>query len=141
MKLLLAKSDEEIRSTFPIMKQLRPHLSEEHYVSRIKHMQEQYGYQLLVLVDEAQVKACSGYKIGESLAWGKYLYVDDLITDQESRSRGYANQLFDWLETEAQRQECNGLHLDSGVQRHDAHRFYLKQKMKIAAYHFDKAYD
>jgi hypothetical protein len=37
---------------------------------------------------------------------------------------------------EAQREKCEGFTLDPGVQRFDAHRFYLMKRMKIAAHHF-----
>jgi hypothetical protein len=30
------------------------------------------------------------------------------------------------------------LDLDSGVHRHDAHRFYLRERMLISAHHFTK---
>jgi hypothetical protein len=122
------------------MKQLRPHLEEETYLSKIKQLQLEYGYKLIVIFENGEAKAAAGYRICDSLAWGKYLYVDDLITDQASRSRGYANQLFDWLDEELNNNHCAGMHLDSGVQRHDAHRFYLNKKMKITCYHFEKSF-
>jgi hypothetical protein len=33
---------------------------------------------------------------------------------------------------------CSRLSLDSGVTRHDAHRFYLRERMVIASHHFAK---
>lgn len=140
MTLIIAQTDEEIASTYPLMKQLRPHLEEGTYVSKIKQLQLNYGYVLIAIIEDGIAKAAAGYKICDSLAWGKYLYVDDLITDQESRSRGFAKQLFDWLDEEVQRNQCQGMHLDSGVHRHDAHRFYLNRKMKISCYHFERSY-
>lgn len=44
--------------------------------------------------------------------------------------------LFEWLVKEAKAQHCQELHLDSGVQRFDAHRFYLKNQMMIRSHHF-----
>jgi ribosomal protein S18 acetylase RimI-like enzyme len=140
MSVIIAKLDEEILATYELMKQLRPHLEEETYLSKIKHLQMEYGYNLMVISENGKAKAAVGYRICDSLAWGKYLYVDDLITDQESRSKGFANQLFDLLDEELSKNHCIGMHLDSGVQRHDAHRFYLKKKMKITCHHFEKSY-
>jgi hypothetical protein len=31
---------------------------------------------------------------------------------------------------------CDAIHLDSGHQRHDAHRLYLQKKFRIASHHF-----
>jgi GNAT superfamily N-acetyltransferase len=140
MSVIIAKMDEEILAIYTLMKQLRPHLEEETYLSRIKQLQLEYGFKLIVIFENGEAKAAAGYRICDSLAWGKYLYVDDLITDQGSRSRGYANQLFEWLEEELKKNHCIGMHLDSGVQRHDAHRFYLNKKMKITCHHFEKSY-
>ena len=141
MSISLAISDEEIRATFPVMHQLRPHLEEETYVQRIRKLQQTGGYRLLTLRENGQPRACAGYRVCDSLAWGTFIYVDDLITDQDSRGKGHAQQLFDWLEREAARLGCDALHLDSGVQRFDAHRFYLNQRMNITCHHFEKRYD
>ena len=70
------------------------------------------------------------------LARGRNLYVDDLATLPDERSKGWGGRLFEWLEAEARRQGCAELHLDSGVQRGGAHRFYFRRRMTISAYHF-----
>ncbi|MEM7760365.1 MAG: GNAT family N-acetyltransferase, partial [Cyanobacteria bacterium P01_A01_bin.40] len=71
-----------------------------------------------------------------SLSWGKYLYVADLVIEQYRRSQGYGEVLFTWLIAFAKQHNCQQLHLDSGVQRFAAHRFYLRQKMNISSHHF-----
>ncbi|MBH5316944.1 GNAT family N-acetyltransferase [Paenibacillus sp. GSMTC-2017] len=140
MPVILAKTDEDIVASYPLMKQLRPHLEEENYLCRIKQLQLEYGYNLIVLIEGGEAKASAGYRICDSLAWGKYMYIDDLITDEDRRSRGYAKQLFDWLDDELINNRCVSMHLDSGVHRYDAHRFYLNRKMKITCHHFEKSY-
>ncbi|TYP78211.1 GNAT family N-acetyltransferase [Paenibacillus methanolicus] len=139
MTVTIAQTDEQISATFAIMKQLRPHLAEDAYVQTIRSLQEQ-GYRLAVIFAQGEAKAAAGYRIGANLAWGRFLYVDDLITDEASRASGYAGELMDWLDEEALRAGCQSMYLDSGVQRHDAHRFYLKRRMRIAAHHFDRVY-
>ncbi|BAY10581.1 GNAT family N-acetyltransferase [Calothrix sp. NIES-2098] len=131
----LAKSDAEIERCFPIMQALRPHLIASDFVSRIRR-QEQQGYQLAYLEDDGSIKAVGGFRIGESLSWGKFLYVDDLVTQESDRSQGYGTHLLNWLFDYAKANACEQLHLDSGVQRFAAHRFYFKQRLEIRAYHF-----
>jgi GNAT superfamily N-acetyltransferase len=70
------------------------------------------------------------------LAWGRALYVDDLVTLESERSQGHGDALLDWLTEEARRRQCVVLHLDSGTHRHGAHRFYLRKRMHISSYHF-----
>ncbi|WP_339378518.1 hypothetical protein [Calothrix sp. NIES-2100] len=69
------------------MQALRPHLVASEFVTRIRR-QEQQGFQLAYLEDEASIKAVAGFRIGESLSSGKFLYVDDLVTRE---SDGFAN--------------------------------------------------
>jgi GNAT superfamily N-acetyltransferase len=79
---------------------------------------------------------CRLYRILQNLNNGKFLYVDDLVTRTEGKRNGFAGRLFDWLLEQAREQGCSALVLDSGVQRFEAHRFYLQHRMDIAAHHF-----
>ncbi|MGE0680934.1 MAG: GNAT family N-acetyltransferase [Candidatus Binatia bacterium] len=135
MEICLAQTDQDIRSCFLVMIQLRPHLQEAEFLERIRR-QEQAGYRVVLLEDDGAVRAVSGFRLGESLAWGKYLYIDDLVTDEAGRSHGYGQHLFDWLLDFARAQRCEQVHLDSGVQRFGAHRFYLRNRMDISSHHF-----
>ncbi|MGI8918066.1 MAG: GNAT family N-acetyltransferase [Pyrinomonadaceae bacterium] len=131
----LAKSDQDILSCFNVMVELRPHLKRDEFVTRIKRQQEDAGYELASLT-AGTVKAVAGFRISECLAWGKFLYVDDLVSGSSDRSQGYGGILFDWLVAYAREAGCGEFHLDSGVQRFDAHRFYLRSRMAIEAHHF-----
>lgn len=124
-----------IAAAFPVMRQLRPHLAEEAFVGRVQR-QQAGGYRLVVLEDAGTVQAVAGFRVLEQLVRGRVLYVDDLVTDEAARSRGYGDALFDWLLAHARADHCEALELDSGVQRHGAHRFYLRKRMDITAYHF-----
>ena len=87
---------------------------------------------------DEQAAAVAGFRINEYLAWGKHLYVDDLVTAAAHRGQGHADRLFAWLEAEARQAGCTQLHLDSalGEDRQDAHRFYFRHGLRIAAFHF-----
>lgn len=117
------------------MAQLRPHLAKNNFVGQIRR-QQQSGYNLVFLSDKKIVKAVAGYRFSESLSWGKFIYVDDLVTAEKFRSQGFGEQLFAWLVKQAKAHGCVQFHLDSGVQRFGAHRFYLTRRMDIIAYHF-----
>ncbi|MEL6496781.1 MAG: GNAT family N-acetyltransferase [Cyanobacteria bacterium J06623_7] len=130
----LALTSAEIARCFPVIYQLRPHLHADTFVEQVE-MQMQSGYQLAYL-GEPLVIGVTGFHLATSLSWGKYLYVADLVVDREARSQGYGGALFAWLVEYAQQQSCQQLHLDSGVQRFAAHRFYLQQQMNISGHHF-----
>lgn len=114
---------------------MRPHLDQAGYGQVVARMMEA-GFRLAAVREAGQVVAVAGFRYGESLAWGRYLYVDDLVTGDGGRSQGYGRLLLDWLKAEAQSAGCRELHLDSGVQRHGAHRFYLRERLDITSYHF-----
>ena len=121
---------------FPAMQALRTHYeSEAAFVKRVDGVQRGEGYRIVgVFEDEPHALAVAGFRVGHMLAWGRYLYVDDLSTLPEARRRGYGRQLTD----EARRLGCDQLHLDSGVtaDRYDAHRLYLNSGLAITSHHF-----
>ena len=135
MNIVLAEEDREIQSCYPLMAELRPHLRADEFLSRARRQAEAAGYKLAYLSDGG-IKAVAGFRASECLAWGKFLWVDDLVVKSGERSKGYGGLLFDWLVEYARGQGCAQLHLDSRVQRFDAHRFYLNKRMIIECHHF-----
>ena len=136
--IALAESDADIARCFPVMAQLRPHLVEAEFVPRVRRMQRE-GFLLAALTAEGAVRAVAGYRYHEKLFSGRTLYVDDLVSDPGHRSRGHGARLLAWLADQAMARDCDLLELDSGVQRFDAHRFYFRERMRIASYHFSRA--
>ena len=135
MNIALATTEADIARCFPVMAELRPHLIAGEFVPRVLR-QHATGYHLAYLEDGGDVRAVAGFRYLETLPWGRTLYVDDLVTAEASRSRGHGGKLFDWLVAQAKQNRCDALHLDSGVQRFGAHRFYLTRRMDIVAHHF-----
>jgi ribosomal protein S18 acetylase RimI-like enzyme len=135
MSITLAQTDAEIQDCWPVMAQLRPHLTQEDYLSAIR-AQFAEGYRLAFVRRNGRVAAVAGFRILQSLAWGRFCYVDDLVTDERARSQGLGGELLRWLCEYAQAQGCRRLELDSGVQRFAAHRFYFQQRMFVSCYHF-----
>ena len=135
VRIALAVEDEEIQGCYPVMAELRPHVTPDEFLPRVRRQMEIAGYRLAYLWD-GEVKAVAGFRVSECLAWGKFMYVDDLVSKDGERSKGYGGQLFDWLVEYARGEDCDQFHLDSGVQRFAAHRFYLTKRMSIEAHHF-----
>lgn len=127
---------EQIRSCYKVMRQLRPHLTEERAFIEQVQRQLTEGYHLVSCQDRGEVRALAGFRFLEFLAWGKVLYIDDLITDSETRRNGHGGKLLKWVIEQAKHAKCDQVHLDSGPQRHDAHRLYLNHGFKIIGHHF-----
>jgi GNAT superfamily N-acetyltransferase len=135
MNVSLAQTDSDIARCFPVMQQLRPHLLESEFVVQVRRMQRD-GFHLAFLEADAVVLAVAGYRYYEKLFSGRNLYVDDLVTADQHRSRGYGSALLNWLAEQARTHGCTQLELDSGVQRFEAHRFYFRERMHVSSYHF-----
>jgi GNAT superfamily N-acetyltransferase len=123
------------------MRELRPQFAdEEQFVRRVDDVQRAEGYRLVGVFEEGEAKAvaAAGFRVGHMLAWGRFLYVDDLSTLPAARRRGHGRALLEWLTEEARRLGCEQLHLDSGVgpDRFDAHRLYLNVGLAITSHHF-----
>jgi GNAT superfamily N-acetyltransferase len=135
MDVHIAASEEEIAACYPVMRELRPHIAAHDFVARVRSL-EPAGYRLAYLRSGEGIVAVAGFRIAENLAWGRFLYVDDLVTLAARRSQGLGRALLDWLRAYAVEHRCGQLHLDSGLQRVDAHRFYEREGMSRAGYHF-----
>ena len=135
MSIRIATSDLEIAACYPAMRELRPHIAQDQFVSRIRG-QEKAGYRLAFVEESGEAVAVAGFRLGESLSWSRFMYVDDLVTLTAHRSKGHGAKLLAWLKEHAVKEGCLQLHLDSGIQRKDAHRFYEREGMAMAAFHF-----
>ena len=137
MTIAFANTDAEIQRCYEVMSQLRPHIEREDFLPRVRRQMDSFGFRLTYIKDDDEVKAVAGIRVSEWLHGGKYLEIDDLVAKDGDRSKGYGGQLFDWIVDLARKESCNQVRLLSGVQRFDAHRFYLKKRMNIEAHYFN----
>ena len=137
MTIRVAESNDELERCFPVMRELRPLLEADSFVSRVRS-QEDKGYRIAYVDDGARVVAVAGFRIIETLVDGRFLYIDDLVTRDSSRSEGHGAALFNWLCERAAAEACMSIQLDSGHHRKDAHRFYQREGMENSGLHFKK---
>lgn len=118
-----------------VHRQLRPHLGD--YAATMVRVLAG-GARMIACTDGADVLGVAVYRLGENTANGLHLYVDDLVTDAARRSQGVGAALLAWLEARARERGCALLDLDSGTQRHAAHRFYFRERFTVSSFHFVK---
>jgi GNAT superfamily N-acetyltransferase len=133
--IALASTEDDVRRCCPVLHQLRPHLDEPTMAAQILR-QQAGGYFLAYCECDNEIRSVAGYRYSDSLACGKFMYVDDFVTTTDHRSKGFGKMLFDWLVAQAKAHGCAVLELDSGVHRFAAHRFYLVNRMNIVSHHF-----
>ena len=135
MEIKQAKEKEDFLKCWEVVHELRPHLEQEQYLTLILYMLDE-GYRLIYIEENGKAVSFCGYRFTTMLHRGRSIYIDDLCTLPEARAKGYANQLLKYVRKQAQKEELQSVHLDSGHQRHDAHRLYLNFGFKITSHHF-----
>lgn len=137
MKIQIAHSVNDIAKCWKVLSFLRPNLAKEKFSDLIRTMIDE-GYQLVFIEEDNHAVAAAGFRYLQNLYVGKHFYIDDLATLPEYRGKGYAGQLLDHITMEASRLGYAAVTLDSGYQRHDAHRFYLNRGFQLNCHHFLK---
>ncbi len=93
---------------------------------------------MCVAVEGVDVTGVAVYRAYENTFYGTQLYVDDLVTDANRRSRGVGHALLGHLERKVRAAGFDSLTLDSGTQRLQAHKFYFREGMAVTSFHFSK---
>lgn len=122
----------------PVLRELRPHLTEELFRQVYEHGRAQGLRFTAAYTDDGTCVGAAGWRIVDNTSSVRGLYVDDLVTAASARSTGVGHGLLGHLEAHARAAGCHELNLDSGTQRTDAHRFYLRERMDIVAFHFSR---
>lgn len=136
VKELLNK--EELLKGFPVMKQLRTHLVEETYLNLIEDMKKE-GYKIFALYVDEEVVSVAGVIKLTNLYYGKHVWINDLVTDVNQRSKKYGQTLLSFINKWAKENGCDVVALSSGLQRVEAHKFYeFKMGFDKTSYVFKK---
>lgn len=131
-----AETEADVIACFDLMRELRPHVqSPEEWLVRLARQKEQ-GYRLLVAWRDGAAVALAGYRYQDNLVYGRFLYVDDLVTLETERRHQWGQQLLEMLTHQAQAQGCQRLVLDTGMSNSLAQRFYFRQGMLATALRF-----
>lgn len=136
MTIELVTSPDKITDCFDVFLELRPHLKNKEEFLNKALLQQQEGYYLAAIFHEKEAVAAMGFRFMTTFAWGKILYIDDLITKATFHRKGYGTALLDYAIQQAKGLNCDQVHLDSGYARNKAHRLYLHYGFELTAHHF-----
>ncbi len=114
---------------------LRPGL-EEASLHRVLVEGAREGLRYHGAVVSGRCQGVAGWRMMTTTVFGRCAYVDDLVVDPESRSAGIGRTLLAFVADEAARLGAAALTLDSAVHRAAAHRFYFRERLHVAAFHF-----
>ncbi|MFC7405377.1 GNAT family N-acetyltransferase [Georgenia alba] len=134
----LAAGDPRWVQALPVLQELRPHLTAE-LLEQVLAAGGPQGLRFLAAFDGDACLGLAGWRVMDTTSVIRKLYVDDLVTTDRRRSAGVGAALLHELESRARAAGCSAVELDSGVQRHGAHRFYLRERYRISSHHFAKS--
>jgi GNAT superfamily N-acetyltransferase len=115
---------------------LRPALPERYDDYMRKMFAE--GAEMAILHTAGIVRSLAVYRCHHTTFHGYRFYVDDLVTDESQRGRGFGAALLGWCERRARERGCDTFDLESGVQRPRTHQFYFREGLAIFAFSFSK---
>jgi GNAT superfamily N-acetyltransferase len=112
------------KEAYPVMKQLRTHLDESSYLQLVREAAQKENYKMVALYENEKIVAVTGFMPKITLYNGRSIWVCDLVTDVNNRSKGYGETLLNYVHSWSKENGYGLVSLSSGLQRVDAHRFY-----------------
>ncbi len=128
---------EEMLIQHPLLQQLQPKLTYEEYKSMLPEM-IRYGYFQVGVFENDKCIGLSGIWINAKLYSGKYLEMDNVIIDENYRSKGVGKLLTDWCIHKAKETNCKKVMLDAYLENEKAHQFYEREGFVKRGFHFIK---
>lgn len=116
---------EEMKEAFPLVSQLRTHLNINEYIELIDNMVDN-GYRAFGLFDSGKIVSYAGFAVLTNFYYSKHIWLYDLVVDKAKQGQGYGKQLLSYIEQYAKDNTINCIALSSGLEREDAHNFYVK---------------
>lgn len=106
------RGNEEITAAYPLMSQLRPHLTKQDFTSTIRR-QEAEGYELYGGYVSGELVVLGGVREQSTTARGQHLFVDDLVTHSAVRGSGFGQAMLMYLAQYAHQKGIAMIYLDS----------------------------
>lgn len=132
----LARYAAHLSAAAPLHRTLRAQLPADY--EGYMHRMFAEGAEMAVLRAEGAVRSLAVYRTHHTTFHGFRFYVDDLVTDEAGRGRGFGALLLAWCERRGRERGCDTFDLESGVQRPQTHRFYFREGLTIFAFGFTK---
>lgn len=116
-------TEQEWMDAYAVIVQLRTELTVEKYLQLLKEM-TQDGYMLFALFENKKMIVVTGLSWRVNFYSERHIFVYDLVTDEQYRSRGYGEKILYYLHQWGKENGARYIALESGIQRINAHRFY-----------------
>lgn len=132
------ENEELLKQAHEIYLQLRPHLpiDQKAYITQIRDICRTGPARLILAINNNEILGLSLYRVSRNVEYSKYIYCDDLVTNENKRGSGVGRCLINYMKSEAEKLGIDRLTLDSGCQRGRAHKFYHREGFIINQFGF-----
>ena len=121
-----------------LSKQLNPKVEEKILIKRFHQMIEMENYNCFGLFENSSLIGISNGWTTNRFYCGKQLEIDNLVIDEEKRSKGYGDLFIKYLENWCIQGNYETIELNSYIRNSKSHKFYFNHDFKITEYHFFK---
>lgn len=133
----LTNSD-DIKNAFMLVRQLRKHLDFEAYHRLIQQMTLE-GYELWSFEENSKLIAVMGLRPYTDFVRGTHLYIDDLVVDENFRSKNIGSKLLAYAEQLAKDRSLKSLRLACALENVGGMKFYDKGAWTKRSYNYVKS--
>ena len=133
-KLALENSEEIIT----LASEVNPDVSRTDLSSRLEEMFNYSSYRCFGIYINFRLAGITSGWLTTRFYSGKQLEIDNVIIDNELRSKGYGAIFLKHVEGWAIKEGCLAVELNSYVVNSKSHKFYFNQGYSILGYHFQK---
>ncbi len=137
-RLFIIKTKADLERCYPVMKELRPHLSFNDYISIYEQSHARDEYEIVAIEVDSQILAVMGYRFLSDYVRGKHIYVDDLVSTEKARSQGLGAELLKFAESVAEETGCKSLRLCTGIENERGAKFYDRNGWVKRAFAYTK---
>lgn len=123
-KLFVIKDNDDLKRSFPVLKELRPHLNLSDFLFLYEQSHKNDGYEIVAIEEDGEIIAVMGYRFLFDLVRGKHVYIDDLISTELARSKGLGAELLQYAENVAKESNTRSLRLCTGLDNERGMKLY-----------------
>ena len=137
-KMVFFNESKDGQRFYNLLKQLRPHLTLEEFEKTYSEAKTTNQYQLVGIEEGHELIALMGFRFLNDFVHGRHLYIDDLVSSEMHRSKGYGAILLNYAEKVATENDCSNLRLCTGIENERGKTFYSKHGWNLRAVVYKK---
>ncbi len=137
-RIFTVNGKNDLERCYPVMKELRPQLTFEDYLSIYEQSHSADGYEIVAIENENRIRAVMGYRFLSDFVRGKHVYIDDLVSTESARSQGLGAELLKFAEELARTNGCKSLRLCTGLENEGGMKFYDRNGWKKRSFAYVK---